>query len=121
MTSRTISNKTHGILDYVLSALIFASPWLFGFSHEPLNTKIALIMGAAMAVYSFCTDYSTGVLRALPLAGNLFLDLLVGIFLGSAFMHVAMGTRGALPFAILGLMTIANVFYTPRPDDTKTS
>jgi hypothetical protein len=119
--TRTISHRLHGIFDYVLAAITAASPWLFGFSGEPVNCRIAVILGCAIAFYSFCTDYEVGVLRGLPLAGHLFLDMLVGIFLGSAFMHISMSSRGGLVFAILGVLMLFNVFHTSRPTDTPTS
>ncbi len=108
-------------MDYVFSALIIASPWLFGFTNEPINTRIAVALGSGMAVYSFCTEYELGVLRGLPFSANLFLDMLIGIFLGSAFMHISMGSRGGLVFFILGFLVLYDVFHTNRPIDRSAS
>lgn len=107
------------MMDYIFSALITASPWLFGFTNEPINTRIAVALGCSMAVYSFCTEYEFGVLRGLPFAANLFLDMLIGVFLGSAFMHISMGSRGGLVFFVLGLLVLIDVFHTARPVDTR--
>ena len=119
--THTISTRLHGLLDYLWSALLIASPWLFGFADEPVNRAIAVILGSAVILYSFCTEYEFGVMRGIPRAAHLFLDMLVGVFLGSAFMHVAMASRGGLVFAILGVAMLINVFATPRPRDTATS
>jgi len=119
--THTISRKAHGIMDYVFSALIIASPWLFGFTNEAINLRIAVFLGGAMAAYSFCTEYELGVFRSLPFSANLFLDMLVGVFLGSAFMHISMGSRGGLVFFILGLLVLIDVFHTARPVNTSTS
>lgn len=121
MTTHTLSHRLHGIIDYLWSALLIASPWLFGFAEEQVNRAIAVILGGAVVLYSFCTHYELGVLRGIPRSAHLFLDMLVGVFLGSAFMHIAMGSRGGLVFAILGVSMLINVFATPRPRDTVTS
>lgn len=119
--TRTISRKAHGIMDYVFSALLIASPWLFGFAHEPVNLRIAVALGSGMALYSFCTEYELGVFRGLPFAGNLFLDALIGVFLASSFIHISMGTRGGVVFLILGVLILIDVFHTSRPPDMHSS
>ena len=105
-------------MDYVFSALIIVSPWVFGFAHEQVNLYIAVTLGSCMALYSFCTEYELGVFRGLPFAANLFLDALIGIFLASAFMHISMGSRGGLVFLVLGVLVLIDVFHTSRPLDT---
>lgn len=119
--THTISTRLHGLLDYLWSVLLLASPWLFGFADEPVNRGIALILGSAVILYSFCTEYECGVMRGIPRSAHLFLDMLVGVFLGSAFMHVAMASRGGLVFAVFGVALLINVFATPRPRDTLSS
>ena len=119
--THTISTRLHGLLDYVWCILTIASPWLFGFSGEQVNRDIAVILGCAVALYCFCTEYEFGVMKGIPRSAHLFLDMLVGVFLGSSFMHIAMGTRGGLVFAFLGVAMLMNVFATPRPRDTATS
>lgn len=119
--THSTSIRLHGLLDYLWSLLLIASPWLFGFADERINRDIALILGCGVTLYSFCTDYECGVMKGIPRAVHLFLDMLVGIFLGSAFMHVSMASRGGLIFAVLGVAMLLNVFSTPRPRDTTTS
>lgn len=116
--THTISTRLHGLLDYLWSVLLIASPWLFRFVDEPVNRAIAVILGSAVILYSFCTEYEMGVMRGIPRSAHLFLDMLVGVFLGSSFMHIAMATRGGLVFAILGVAMLINVFATPRPRDS---
>ena len=116
-----ISRKTHGVFDYVMSAVLIASPWMCGFSTEVVNRQIALILGIAVALYSLVTKYDLGMIGILPFAFHRFLDLAVGVFLGSAFLHIASGDRGGLVFAILGVMILFNTFTTERPEDTVTS
>src|SRR3982751_6638737 len=43
-----------------------ASPWIFGFSHQAIDTRIALIFGAVTAMYSMFTSYDFGVIRMVP-------------------------------------------------------
>ena len=119
--TKTTSIRLHGLLDYLWSFLLIASPWLFGFTDERVNRDIAVIIGCGVALYSFCTNYECGVMKGIPRAAHLFLDMLVGVFLGSAFMHISMGSRGGLVFAILGVAMLINAFTAPRPRDTATS
>ena len=39
--TKTTSVRLHGLLDYLWSVLLIASPWLFGFADETVNRAIA--------------------------------------------------------------------------------
>jgi len=109
------------MFDYLLSAILFVSPWLFGFSMETVNRQIAMILGAAVALYSLVTKYDLSLIGIIPFAFHRFLDLMVGVFLGSSFLHIASGDRGGIAFAVIGVLMLFNTFCTARPADTVTS
>ena len=43
---RFIPTKVHGILDYVVGALLAVSPWLFQFNRGGAETWIPVLLGA---------------------------------------------------------------------------
>lgn len=115
-----ISSKFHGIFDYVFSATLASSPWLFGFSQEHVAPQIALAFGAVTAFYSAITNYELSLLRVIPFAAHRFFDLIIGVLLGGASWHFAMGGRPGVIFTILGALLIAVTFLTYRPPNTST-
>lgn len=76
-----IPTRVHGILDYLLGALLIAAPWLFGFAQGGAETLVPSVLGASVILYSFFTDYELGVVKALSVSGHLWLDLLGGALL----------------------------------------
>jgi hypothetical protein len=116
-----ISRKRLGVLDYVLSLLTIASPWIFGFQGEYLAPQIAVVAGSVLLLYSLFTDYELGLIRALPFAGNRLLDIFVGVGLGASFIHFALGGRAGVAFAVLGVLILVNAFCTSRPKDPASS
>jgi hypothetical protein len=67
------------------------------------------------------TSYELGVIRMLPFAGNRLFDVLIGVFLATAFLDVAMLDRAGLAFAIIGVLMLLNAFCTARPKDVSAS
>jgi hypothetical protein len=119
--ARSISTKTHGLCDYLLGALTVASPWLFGFADDRTDRDIALIIGSAILFYSAVTNYEASVIGILPFAIHRLLDLLVGILLATAFTHITPDAKAGIPFAILGVLLLLNLFFSRRPKDTAQS
>ena len=53
--------KVHLMNDYVVSLFFAASPWLFGFSHQPANVWVPfLVGGVAVFVVSLMTKTQPG-------------------------------------------------------------
>jgi hypothetical protein len=70
-----LSLNTHVALDYALSAIGFAGPWLFGFSHYELATYYTLGLAAFGTVLNLATDYPGGVVKIVPLWIHRFIEL----------------------------------------------
>jgi uncharacterized membrane protein HdeD (DUF308 family) len=70
----------HGLLEYGIGIFAIAAPFLFSFDH---NGAIALsvLIGAAILVLGGLTDATTGVVRTLPVASHVVLDVVVGVVL----------------------------------------
>jgi hypothetical protein len=114
---RRISRRTHGILDYVLGALLFISPWVFPFGDQHVGRDLALFFGGLTIFYSLITNYECGVLGLLPFSGHLFFDGIVGIGLLASGWHFYMQGTAALVFFVIGALKLAVLALTERPPE----
>jgi hypothetical protein len=76
-----ISTRTHGILDYLVGAIMIGGPWLFGFARGGAETWIFVILGLGAVLYSLFTDYEFSLVRAIPMRTHLLLDIMSGVLL----------------------------------------
>lgn len=79
---KMISTKLHGALDYLVSALIIALPWMGGFHFGGPETWVLVAAGSSSIFYSLLTRYETGVLPMIPMRAHLFLDFLSAVMVG---------------------------------------
>lgn len=80
-----ISTRTHGIIDYAVSAALFATPRLLGWD----RTATRVMDGAAVlsTAYAHLTDYELGAYPLLSMKQHLAVDALEGAaFLAAAWM-----------------------------------
>src|SRR4051812_35376136 len=85
-STRRITTRTHGMLDYAFGLVLMASSWFLPFG-EATDARIAFALGLATLAYSAMTDYEFAAIRILPFSVHLFLDILVGIMLLGAPLH----------------------------------
>src|SRR6478735_6430587 len=78
---RFIPTKAHGIMDYLIGALLIVAPWFLGFSKGGAETFVPVIIGSVVIIYSIFTDYEVGLVRNIPMNTHLTLDVLSGIVL----------------------------------------
>lgn len=103
------------MLDYPMSALLFFSPEIFGFSgSEGAETMIPRVLGAAMAGTALMTRYELGAVKVLPMTTHLAMDVAAGAFLAASpwlfgFSEVRPAT---LAFSIMGLFEVATALTT---------
>jgi hypothetical protein len=76
-----ISTRIHGILDYVVSALVVALPWIFDFARGGAETWVPVLLGTSSIMYSLLTNYEYGVFKLIPMPSHLLLDVVSGIML----------------------------------------
>ena len=101
LVMRIIPTRIHGVLDYLIGALIAVSPWLFGFADGGTSTWIHLAIGGGIILVAALTNFEFGVVRVIPMPAHLMLDGGLGVlalaspwlFGFSAFvgLHVALG------------------------------
>jgi len=109
---RFIPTRIHGILDYLVGALLIAAPWLFNFDRGGAETWVPVILGAGALVYSLFTDYELGVVRRLGMGTHLGLDAASGVFLAASPWLFGFSEFVFWPHLILGLFEIVAALST---------
>jgi hypothetical protein len=116
-----LSRKTHGLLDYVFSALFAASPWIFGFADQYKAVDLAIAFGSITALYSLLTNYEMGFIELIPFSVHRLFDILVAILVGGSTWHFSMKGTAGFVFGVLGALFALSVVLTDRPRDAGTA
>ena len=111
---RPVPTRLHGVLDYVLGALLIGAPWLLGFARGGAETVLPVLLGAATLGYSVCTDYEPGVARLIPMRVHLALDLAGGALLALSPWLFRFDAAVWLPHLCLGLLGIGLALGTRK-------
>jgi hypothetical protein len=109
-----IPTRIHGILDYLVGALLIAAPWLLGFAAGGAETWVPVAIGAGSILYSLLTDYELGLTGALPMRGHLLLDMMAGVFLALSPWVLNFDQRVYLPHLVVGLFMVLAGMATSR-------
>src|SRR5690554_1548903 len=72
---RFLSTRTHGVLDYLVGALLILAPFIFGFADGGAAQWVPIVLGAGAIAYSLVTRYELGAVKLLPMPAHLGLDL----------------------------------------------
>lgn len=115
---RFIPTRIHGVLDYLMGALLIAAPWLLDFNRGGAETWVPVILGAGVILYSIFTDYELGAVRKLSMSTHLMLDLIGGIFLAISPWLFGFNDFVYLPHLILGIAEVGAAVFTKRVPDT---
>jgi hypothetical protein len=111
---QVIPTRVHGMLDYLVGALLIVAPWLFGFAAGGAETWVPVVLGAAAILYSLFTDYELGVVRRIPMPTHLMLDLGSGVLLAISPWLFGFADRVWQPHLIIGLIEIGTAVMTRR-------
>lgn len=84
----------HGVLDYIVSALVIGLPFVFGTTGVACYALVAI--GVVGIVYSSVTDYEPALVRLIPMRTHLFLD----VFFIAALVAVATSGNVSRPLSI---------------------
>jgi hypothetical protein len=114
---RFIPTRIHGMLDYLMGALLIASPWIFDFARGGAETWVPVILGAGVILYSIFTDYELGAVRKLSMRTHLWLDIAGGALLALSPWLFGFSEWVYMPHLLLGLAEIgAGVFTKTTPE-----
>ena len=109
---RVLPTRIHGILDYLVGALLIAAPWIFGFARGGAETWVPVALGAAALVYSLLTDYELGVVKRLQMPVHLWLDGISGVLLAISPWLFAFDEHVWAPHLAFGLLEVVVAFFT---------
>ncbi len=115
---RFIPTRIHGIIDYLMGALLIAAPWILDFNRGGAETWVPVILGAGVIVYSLVTDYELSAVRKLSMPTHLLMDMAGGAFLAVSPWLFDFADYVYLPHLILGLTEIITALCTKRVPDT---
>ncbi|HLM68962.1 MAG TPA: SPW repeat protein, partial [Longimicrobium sp.] len=99
-------------LDYLMGALLIASPWLLGFADNKAARWVPVGLGAGVLLYSAFTDYELGVVKKIQMPVHLFLDALGGILLAVSPWMLGFDDRVWMPHVVLGVVEVLTAAIT---------
>lgn len=109
---RFFSTKVHGVLDFLIAALLIAAPWLLGFARGGAETWVPVVLGVGIAAYSLLTDYELGVLKRIQMPLHLWLDAGGGLLLALSPWLFSFDQHVWLPHVVVGVLEIGTAFMT---------
>lgn len=121
---RFIPTKVHGMLDYLVGLVLIVSPWVLGFSDVSNRSAVWLpvVLGVGALLYSAITDYELGLVRVLPMAGHLIIDVMSGVLLAASPWLFGFSNEVYLPHLIFGLLEVgAGLMTRTVPGETTRS
>jgi drug/metabolite transporter (DMT)-like permease len=107
-----LPTRIHGMLDYLLGALLISSPWLFGFADHEAARWVPVVLGAGVLLYSLFTDYEMGAVKKLQMPAHLLLDALGGVLLAVSPWMLGFDDRVWMPHVVLGLVEVVTAAIT---------
>lgn len=111
---RFIPTRVHGMLDYLVGALLIAAPWIFGFSDNEAATWVPVIIGASTIVYSLLTNYELGAVPLISMPTHLGIDGLAGIVLLVSPWLFGFETVVWAPHVMVGIVEVMAALTTHR-------
>lgn len=109
-----ISTRLHGILDYILGAVLVFLPWVLGFARGGVETWLPVTLGAVVVLYSLLTDYELGAIKLLSMPSHLTLDGIAGGFLALSPWLLRYDEFVWGPHMLLGLVLLIAALFTQR-------
>ncbi|MDQ3070762.1 MAG: SPW repeat protein [Acidobacteriota bacterium] len=109
---RFVPTRIHGIVDWLLGALLIALPWLLGFARGGPETYVPVALGSIGLLVTFFTDHEYGIVRRIPMSGHLAVDALAGAALAVSPWVLGFAETVWLPHLVLGVTELAAGFVT---------
>lgn len=103
---KVIPTKVHGVMDYLMGAILIVAPWLLGFARGGAETWIPVALGASAILYSLFTDYELSISKSISMKTHLTLDVLSGVFLAASPWIFGFNEYVYLPHLIFGILEI---------------
>ena len=96
-----ISPFVHGVLDYLLAALLIAAPFLLGFDSDAA-IAVSIVAGVAVLMLGAFTSWATGIVKSIPPVAHAMLDYaLAAILIASPFLFGFTDDSSATAFFVV--------------------
>lgn len=114
---RFLPTRIHGVIDYLVAALLIVSPWLFGFAEGGAQQWVPVMLGAGALLYSLLTDYERGITKVFSMSAHLMLDLGSGVILAASPWIFGFSDELKWLHVVIGLGEIVAALTTKRYSD----
>jgi hypothetical protein len=118
---RFISTKVHGVLDYIMSLLLIASPWVFNFNRGGAETWVPVAVGLGGVVYTVLTNFELGLVKVLPMSVHLMIDFAMGALLIASPWLFGFHEYVSTPHIVFGVMLIGTSLVTKQVPEMSAS
>ena len=107
----------HGLLDYLLAALLIAAPFLIGFD-EDAATALSIAAGVAVLMLGAFTAWTTGIVKSIPPVAHAMLDyalaaLLIALPFLAGFSDDGTASAFFVIMGVAGLLLTVATRFTP--------
>ncbi|MCT8266498.1 hypothetical protein NYQ83_04370 [Afifella sp. JA880] len=114
---RFLPTLIHGVLDYLVGALLIAVPYFVGFDVTGEDAArvaegVPMVIGGVTIIYSLGTIYELGLLRHLPMRIHLWFDGVGGALLASSPFLFGFASEVWVPHVAVGLFEIVAALVT---------
>lgn len=114
-TKKLLKAKTHSYIDYILGALLLASPWLLNLKSGSMESKIIFTIGLSLIFANLITHNKLGVVNVFCVRTHLKIDFFLGLFLGFSPWLYGFHSAVSVPFVFLGILIILNTLFIKIP------
>jgi hypothetical protein len=107
----------HGVLDYVVGALLIAAPFLLGFDDIGSATAVAIVSGVVLLAVAAASDGPVSLVNSIPKSVHILLDVAMGAFFIAAPFLFGFSDDGSPTafFIVLGVLGVLSVIATRFP------
>jgi len=109
---KVISSKMHGVLDYLVAAILIIMPWALDFTASDAATWVMVAAGIATIIYSLLTNYEYSIARIISMQNHLILDSTSAIFLIASPWILGFHDIVFLPHMVIGAVELIAVSLT---------
>jgi hypothetical protein len=116
---QVITTRVHGIIDYVVGALLILTPFALGFADGTAAQWVMIVLGVGTFVVSLATQYELSVLKLIPMPVHLMGDLAIGVVLLASPWVFGFADRVWVPYTLFGVLPFIVVSLSQRNAPTQ--
>jgi hypothetical protein len=109
---KLLSTRAHGIMDYLVGALLIAAPFVLDFDRGGAETWVPMVVGAVIILQALMTNFEVGMFRVMPMRMHLTMDYLIGIFLAASPWIFNFDEYVYMPHLVVGIMIVLEAMMT---------